>query len=266
MSGRNPEQLLLTNKAGTPVQVQDLMDEGLEGDYEDRIPDLIELMHRGSPEHRLWACMVLTAWGNEDGLTQVAEWARYPERAPWASNPVDFDRIYGADSSMASLADAVRTSFLSASASSLRPLQISAIEALLQASSSHFVDSNLALAIGQDRYVEENLAPRIRDAIANAIARLSAGDQVGFDLAFQTASLVGALAPVDDAGAAHFADVLAANFRSSERMLKELAEALSQGRGPATARSLTALKALGIAAVADKVDNALARRERRGSP
>ena len=146
MKSRSPEQLLFTDTDGNPTQLQDLMDEGLDGGYEDRIPELIELMEYGEPVHRLWACMLLTGWGHERGLEQVARWARDPDSTPWASRPVDFDRIYGAGSSFASLADAVRTSFRSTSAPSLKLLQIKAIEALLDASSSHFVDRDLDMA------------------------------------------------------------------------------------------------------------------------
>jgi hypothetical protein len=262
---RTPEELLFTDRQGNPIQVQEVMGAGLDGGYEDRIPALVELMEHGEPAHRLYACMILTAWGDERGFSQIIEWARDPDHTPWAVSPVTVDRFYGVDFSFASLADAVRTSFLSESAPSIANLQMGAIKALLGISSHHYMDRNLAIAIAEDSRIEELVVPAVRSAVEAAIARLGSGEVVGFDLGFQTASLLSVLAPVDDVSAARYADELAHRFRTGERMLKELAGALGYGTGPATARALHALRALRLPGVEQEVDAAFALRAQSAS-
>jgi hypothetical protein len=269
MSGPNEREahdhiaarLLFTDRHGEPTPVQDLMSDGLEGGYEDRIPGLIDLMEHGLPDHRLYACMILTAWGDIRGLRQIVDWARNPDSTPWAPNPITVDRIYGADSSFASLAQAVGETFWKAVSPELEAAQIDAITALLGVSSRRYVDRYLALTIAENPHIQRLVAPNIRAAIDAAIRRLESADPIDFDLAFQSASLVSALAPVDDAAAGHYARELASRFRSSERMLKELAAALGNGHGPATLRSLQEMTAFGVPELNHEIDAAIAKRE-----
>jgi hypothetical protein len=67
----SPAELLFNDAEGKPTSLEDLIDDGLDGAYRDRVPALIELLHGGAPRDRLYACMVLTAWGVADGFTAL---------------------------------------------------------------------------------------------------------------------------------------------------------------------------------------------------
>jgi hypothetical protein len=106
----SPAELLFSDAEGKPTSLEDLIDDGLDGAYRDRVPALIELLHGGAPRDRLYACMVLTAWGVADGFTALIGWAEHPGSAPWADHPVEIDRRHGVDAAFERLADAVRSS------------------------------------------------------------------------------------------------------------------------------------------------------------
>lgn len=102
----SPAELLFSNAEGKPTSLEDLIDDGLDGAYRDRVPALIELLHGGAPRDRLYGCMVLTAWGVADGFTALIGWAEHPGSAPWADHPVEIDRRHGVDAAFERLADA----------------------------------------------------------------------------------------------------------------------------------------------------------------
>ena len=64
----NAEALLFTDREGRRGQLQDIIDDGLDGGYENRIPALVELLNYGEPYHRLLACVMLTSWGHPLGF------------------------------------------------------------------------------------------------------------------------------------------------------------------------------------------------------
>src|SRR6185295_5499007 len=85
-------ELLFSDAEGKPTSLEDLIDDGLDGAYRDRIPALIGLLRDGAPRDQLYACMVLTAWGVAEGFTVLIGWAEQPGSAPWADHPVEIDR------------------------------------------------------------------------------------------------------------------------------------------------------------------------------
>jgi hypothetical protein len=256
------ERLLFTDRDGSPAQLEDVIDDGLDGVYEDRVDGLVEVMGSGQPYHRLLACQALTSWGDARGFEQLIQWADDPDGAPWADRPVTFDRVYGADSAFETLANALWASFRSEPGVSIRPLQVRAARALLGVVHERYVGRWLALAIVRDTEVEAAVSPQVRDAVQAALEGVRAGRQVGFDLAFQVASLLLALARVDDAGTAAFAGELIAVGGTSDRMAKELADSLGRGTGPATLDALDRLAASRGAVVSADVAAARTRRTR----
>src|SRR4051812_44909776 len=54
------------------------------------------------------ACAILAGWNQPQALARIAEWARAPERTPWAEVPFSFDRFTGTDDAFELLADALQ--------------------------------------------------------------------------------------------------------------------------------------------------------------
>jgi hypothetical protein len=104
--------LLFSNAEGNPISLEDLIDEGFDGTYRDRIPAMVALLRGGGPRDRLYACQVLTAWGIAEGFDALIAWAQHPDAVPWAGQLIEIDRRQGADAAFERLADAVRCSLL----------------------------------------------------------------------------------------------------------------------------------------------------------
>lgn len=254
------EALLFTDRHGQRAQLQDVIDDGMEGGYEDRIPGLIQLQESGDPYHRLLATVMLASWGEPAGFKMLTRWANDPDHAPWAGAPVTVDRFSGADSAFETLADALRASFYSARADSIKRLQVEAARALLHASSTHYVGRTLMVAITSDRDVTASVDTDLRKAIEAGITALRQGNGAGFDLGTQTASLLVPMARLDDAAAARYAQQLMSIAPENTRMLREIAGALANGRGPDTLRLLNAMRTTNSTTLAQDVEQALARR------
>lgn len=219
----DPEKLLFTKLDGTKSDLQHVIWDGLDVDYSARFPALQDLMANGSPAHRLYACIMLTSWGVPRGIQMLAIWATSPERTPWAENPVTFERFSGADDAFEHLADALSTGEDAAPAE----LRADAARALL--GSFHVVHTGRKMyELLDDKKLRAMVAPHIGPAAARALDALERG-KVGFDLATQTASLLGALAPVDDAHAAQVAEALIARHANMLRTLNEVAWSLRFG-------------------------------------
>jgi hypothetical protein len=88
----SPAELLFSDAEGKPASLEDLIDDGLDGAYRDRIPALIGLLRDGAPRDRLYACMVLTAWGVAEGFTALIGWAEHTGSAP-PSSPRELLRV-----------------------------------------------------------------------------------------------------------------------------------------------------------------------------
>ena len=261
MVPRSPEDLLFTDLEGNRAQLQDVIADGLDGGYEDRIPELEHLLRTGSPYHRVMACVILTAWGQPSGFQTLIEWASDPATTPWANAPVTHDRIHGVDDAFENLADALKTSFWNEATPELRKMQREAAVALLKIYPDYFFDRTLALALVRDKTMPEALESQISAAIEASLQALRSGRNPGFDLAHQTASLILPVALANDVAAARFSDQVASLAPDNVRMLREVALSLATGTGDATRRCLERLKQLGKPSVTEEVDRALARRK-----
>jgi hypothetical protein len=211
------EQLLYTDREGEPASLEEVISDGLEGGYEDRLPGLRELCVSGSAE----ACQVLVAWSDPVGLAELARWTRdRPE--------VDFRP----------LVDAIRTGKYTAETETAHAGRVDAVRALLAIADREPIGEDLNDAIpGDDAFIAA-VADALRDAIERSLERRSAP----FDLLAEAAALVVPLARVDDEASATFAERLRKREKRNRRMLSNLVTAMGQGRGPRTLAVLEDLR------------------------
>lgn len=261
-SATSPEDLLFRDRDGDRASLQDVIDDGLDGGYDDRFPALEELLRTGTPEQRLYAAAMLTSWGQRAGFDALTSWAADPDATPWAGAPVTYSRISGADAAFELLADALRTSYLSepSDEGGIRPLQVEAAKALVRLADSYDFDRVLLVALVKDPEVTRQVAGDLKAAIDSAIAKLEAGEDVGFDLATQTAGLLAPLARADDAAAAQAAEKLLDLRPTSRRTLLELVDSLANGSGPDTHRVLERLRESDSPEVHEAAERAIAGR------
>lgn len=258
----NPEALLFTDREGKRGQLQDIIDDGLEGGYEDRIPALVNLLNSGEPYYQLLACVMLTSWGHCLGFQKLIDWTSNSEDVPWKHQPVVYERISGADSAFEMLADALKTSFYCEEKETLKQWQIAATKALLSIYHRYYFGRTLALAIVRGKEIATDVKSEIKAAIEASMAILQKRIPLEFDFAFQVASLLIPLAPLEDAATAYYANHLISNYHHKEKILRELANALGDGNGAATLATLQHLKTLKIPAIDRDIENAIARRYR----
>jgi hypothetical protein len=234
--------------------------DGLDVDYSDRVPALEQLAASGSPQHRLYATAMLASWGVPSALRSIAGWARAPESAPWAGTPVTFERFSGADSAFELLADALRISQDARGRdASTDALRAEAAGALLASFDRVYTGRKLAEVFDLDRPLRAAVASEIAPAVARGMVAARAAS---FDLATQTASLVGALAALDDAAAAAAAERLVAEHPDATRVHNEVAYAMRFGTGPATLAVLDRLAKSPQAAVRTNANESLGLRRR----
>lgn len=236
MQGKSPDELLFTDKAGTRQQLQDVIYEGLDDDYSDRYPALVELIASGTPAHRLYAATMLASWGQPAGLRAITAWANQPQAAPWAASPVTFERFSGADAAFSMLADAIRVAGdLEGRTPEVDGLRDEATRALLAIYDRVAFERTLMVALDLDVPLSTRLAPEIAAAVDRTVAAAKA--PAGFDLATQAASLIAILAKLDDVHAARAAEALLAAAPTNQRAAREVAYAMRFGND-ATTRAL----------------------------
>jgi hypothetical protein len=257
----SPETILFTDKNGNTASLEEVIDDGLDGGYEHRIPALGELLQSGSPYHQLLACIVLTSWGELSGFEAIIKWASNTATVPWAKEVVSVDRIYGADDSFERLADAVKTSYWNDENLELRKRQREAASSLLKLHADYYFGRTLSLALLKDPVWQTARQDEVAGPIEISLQAIQRGKQLGFDLAFQTASLLLVLARANDELTADFAERLLAQCQTNKRMLRELVSALGDASGRATLRTLYKLKRVGDPVVEAEADQALSRRE-----
>ncbi|MBD2514353.1 hypothetical protein H6G93_04900 [Nostoc sp. FACHB-973] len=258
----NPEELLFTDREGNRGQLQDIIDDGLDGGYEDRIPGLINLLNSGEPYHQLLAAVMLTSWGHPAGFQKLIDWAANSQNVPWKEAPVVYERISETDSAFEKLADALNTSYYADDNQKLKQWQIDAIKALLGIYYQYYFGRTLALAIVRDKEIAKAVKNEIIAAIEASMQILQQHTSLGFDLAFQVASLLIPLTPIDDNLTANYANKLISKYSQNERILREIANALGDGKGEATLATLQHLRTLKMPALVRDVENAIARRSR----
>ena len=256
----SPDDLLFTDLAGERVQLQDVIYDGRDVDYSARYPALQQLLRTGSPEHRLYAAVMLASWGVDEGFRAAIVWARDPDHAPWAGAPVTFDRFSGVDSAFDLLATAIRISGeLDARSPDIEQLRDEAARALLRIYHRVSFGRTVLEAFDIDRALGQRLAADIGKAVDLSIEAAAGASDPGFDLATQAAWLVAVLGPLDDAHAARAAEALLAAHGDRTRTVRELAYALGFAGGPATRALLARLAASPNASVQADAREALGR-------
>jgi hypothetical protein len=255
----NPESLLFTELDGTRSSVQDVIYSGLEIDYSERYPGLLRLLREGEPAHRLYACMMLAAWGVPEGLLALTTWASDPHDAPWSGQPVTYDRLFGADAAFEMLAWSLWASGGTEHAARSAPLRVEATRALLGIYHRAYFDRTMALLLDEDRELAASLGNEIRSAVARSIKASLAPNQA-FDMASQAAFLLGELARLDDEEAARGAEALIEAHPDKGRCLREVAHSLCDGSGPDTRAILERLVQSPYAAVREDAQVSLKRR------
>jgi hypothetical protein len=255
----NPESLLFTELDGTRSSVQDVIYSGLEIDYSERYPQLLRILEEGEPAHRLYSCMMLAAWGVPEGLRALTAWAREPDSAPWAGQPVTYDRLFGAEAAFEMLTWALWASHNTEQAMRSAPLRIEATRALLGIYHLAYFDRTMALLLDEDRNLAASLQVEIREAVRRTIDASLAPNQ-RFDMASQAAFLLSALARMDDEEAARGAEALIAAHPDKSRCLREVAHSLGEGSGPATRAILAGLAESPYAVVREDALASLKRR------
>ncbi|MDA0185344.1 hypothetical protein OJ997_33875 [Solirubrobacter phytolaccae] len=240
------DQLFHTDADGESAAFVDVIDEGLEGDLDDRIPALRALLADGTDDERLQAGIMLASWGDEAGLRALIDWADEPD-----TSPVD---EFGA------LADALRAARLSSRTDATEALRADAYRALLAIAADVDFGRDLGYALVADTRVRALVAGDVEAAAERAIGRLEDGDEPEFDLATQAAGLLVSLAKESDDAAAGFAERLRELAPKDPRVLRDLIDALGAGSGEATLAVLRRIAK--VKAVRDDADAALARRAR----
>lgn len=237
------DQLFHTDGDGESAAFADVIDEGLEGDLDDRIPALRALLADGTDDERRNAGIMLASWGDEAGLRAVIGWAQPPAEAP------------------DELADALRTARLSTRAEASEALRADAYRALLALAADADLGRELGYALVADAAVRPHVAGDLDAAVERAVERLEDGDEPDFDLPTQAAGLLVALAKESDDAAAGLAERLLELAPKDPRVLRELIDAMGAGSGDATLAVLRRIAK--VKAVRDDADAALARRARR---
>lgn len=259
MRDLGPEELLFTDRTGVRADLQDVIYDGLDVDYRDRYPALLHLLNGGAPAHRLYACAMLASWGVPDALRTIAQWASDPAVTPWADAPVTFERFGGADAAFELLTDAVGTAAEALGRdATVDALRAEAIRAILGAYDRVFVGRAVATVLDLD----PALAARVRDQVGPAVERAleALRGAPAFDLRTQTASLIGALAAIDDDHAASAAEALLVQVGRWTPAVNEVASALGHGTGPATFGVLERLAEHGAPSVQALARESLGRR------
>lgn len=210
------DALLYTDREGDATSVADLIDDGLEGGYEDRIPALRQLCVDGPPDHRVEACEVLVAWSDPVGLEALARWADAGERLDWAH-----------------MADCLDTGKYTTTPAVLGS-RATAARALLRLAGRVPFEQRLSLALLGDRELNTRVTDELRAAIERCLVRIERRDRVDFDLTTETAELLVPLARSDDDAAAAFAERLMKADKRNVNMLRHLATAMGEGDGPRT--------------------------------
>jgi hypothetical protein len=255
------EKLLFTDLEGNATQVQEIIAEGFEGEYAERVPALIELMHSGEPYHQLLACMMLTSWGYPEGFRQLISWADDHYEVPWNESPVVRDRFCGEDSAFQKLAEAISASQYGLESSEITALRIQSVKSLLSIYPDVLFDNALAMAIYCNA---QELLPVIQEdvyrAVDDSFKVLNIGIVVDFDLPLQIASLIGVTRRIDEHKAAVYAQKLITEHSQNHRMLRELIPALGNGSTQETLDLLLQLQKLKEPAIEKALQQALSNR------
>ncbi|HWU88163.1 MAG TPA: hypothetical protein VN253_12840 [Kofleriaceae bacterium] len=226
-----PEQLLFTDAAGHSTSLENLIDDGLDGAYRDRVPGFVELLHHEDPRLQLYACRVLVSWGVAEGFERLSAWASAPDRVPWAAAPVEVDRHHGVDAAFERMADAVRASLILDETPELCARQITAARVLLSLYDRKYFGVTL-MVVAASASIRDACAGATLAAAEAAVQRSTAPPE-SFDLAAQAAALLAVVVLIDEAQAVRLGEELLRLHPQRSRVAMEVADALRHGVGPA---------------------------------
>lgn len=214
--------LFHTDAQGQSASFLDVIDDGLEGTLDERIPALLVLLHSPEGPPSLKAAVMLISWGHPEALQAVRRWSLQPDSAPWARQSITKQRHSGADGSWSLIADALRTSQYASARPGLDTDRLSALRSLLRLTVSEDFDRSLATTIASIPGAAEHLADALDEAIEGL---MSAAPSEPFDRIFQAALLSKELARARPERAHALAQQIAAQA-PSPRAQRELSDLL----------------------------------------
>jgi len=249
------DDLFYTDLEGEQAMLVDVIDDGLEGELDDRIPELRRLLSEGDAEERLNAARMLVAWADPVGIEALLYWAEHPDESPGAA----VNRFTGGDATFARLADALRTSQYSVRADEFAAQRVEAARALLSLADEQDFERDLGGAM-MNAALRTPLVRELQAAADRAVSAVEAGAEPGFDLGTQAANLLMPLAKEDDDAAAQLAERLIDVAPKDSRVLREIIDGMAAGSGPGTIDVLERLRKSRDPAVREDAEAALARR------
>ncbi|MGW7573597.1 hypothetical protein [Streptomyces sp. NPDC054765] len=214
--------LLFTDFDGESADPDDVIAEALDGGYVERTDGLVEILQDESvdPIERFLACCALTSWADPIGYGAVVTAASAPENVVWKD--ASYDRIHSEDDTFGQLAQAVGSSADMIDERSSAADRIAAARTLFKIVDLVQFDQHVSAILRRD--IIGSCLDDICAAIERGIARLAIRKQLTFDLGFQIALLVVAIAPFDEPMSTEAARRLAA-ADPGERALRELLSA-----------------------------------------
>ena len=233
------EKLLFTNLEGNREQLQDIIDAGLDGGYENRIPELIKLVDSDEPYYSLLASVMLISWGNRAGFIKLFNWIQDPTQIPWVKKSVVYDKIYNCNSAFEMLADSLRTSYYCEQDQEIRTWRIKVTQSFLKLYDQYYFGQSLAMAILKGKEITPIMQDDIIEAIENSLIRLNQETNIEFDLAFQVACLLITIAANEDDLVAYYANQLLSLNNPTRRVLQELINTLQYSQ---SSKSLAVLE------------------------
>ena len=158
------EDLLYTDRDGNRAPLFEVIDDGVDGGYEDRLPALRELC-----EENIEACQLLVASSDPVGLQALIRLARANATA------------------VESLADPLRTGARTVRDPRAAELRVEAARALLAIADQHPFDEQLRDALLADPAMTARVVVDLREAISARCTASSAANGSAFDLLVDTA-------------------------------------------------------------------------------
>jgi hypothetical protein len=183
--------LFRTDAKGHPASFIDVIDDGLEGALDVRIPELLALLNGSEGKSAFNAGLMLLSWGHREAYQTLNRWSLQPNSVPWAGESITRQRHSGADGSWSLIADALRTSRYAKGRPGLDTDRLSGIRSLLCLTVDEDFERSLATTIASISGAAELLADELDVAIEKLI---SAGEIEQFDRNFQAALLTKELA------------------------------------------------------------------------
>jgi hypothetical protein len=134
------DALLFEDRDGHRAAFEDVMDDGLDGVYQERVPALVSLLSSAdSAEHQVLAAALLVAWGQRAGFDSTIHWLKHPREAPWSPVSSAVPDRFPIDDALPVLVDAARTSFWNDESQDLRSMQGELLKRMLELAQSAFL-------------------------------------------------------------------------------------------------------------------------------